>query len=105
MKGYQLTFFLQQNRKHGHEPLGEWLLQAARKLGIGGATLISATEGFGHHHKIHSAHFFELADQPLEVTMALNETDTARVFQLLRDESVDVFYVKTAIEFGMSSEV
>ncbi|MEP7311666.1 MAG: DUF190 domain-containing protein [Pseudomonadota bacterium] len=105
MKGYQLTFFLQQDRKHGFSPLSEWLLQAVRKLGIGGATVIPATEGFGHHHKIHSAHFFDLADQPLEVTMALSDADAARVFQLLREEGVDVFYVKTAIDFGMSSEV
>lgn len=48
MKGYQLTFFTQQKRQHNHLPLGEWLLQAATKLDIGGATLIVTTEGFGH---------------------------------------------------------
>ena len=58
MIGYQLTFFTQQDRKHDHMPLGEWLVQEARKLGIGGATLIVATEGFGHDRKLHSAHFF-----------------------------------------------
>ena len=71
MKGYQLTFFTQQDRKHDHLPLGEWLVQEARKLRIGGATLIVATEGFGHDHRLHSAHFFELTDQPIEVTMAV----------------------------------
>ena len=104
MKGYQLTFFTQQDRQHNHLPLGEWLLQAAMKLGIGGATLIVATEGFGHDRKLHSAHFFELADQPVEVTMAVNEQQAERIFEHLRQEGVKVFYVKTPIEFGMTGE-
>lgn len=104
MKGYQLTFFTQQNRQHNHQPLGEWLLQAAMKLGIGGATLMAATEGFGHDRKLHSAHFFELADQPVEVTMAVNEQQAERMFEHLKQEGVKVFYIKTPIEFGMVGE-
>ena len=102
MQGYQLTFFTQQDRKHDCLPLGDWLVQEARKLGVGGATLIAASEGFGHGHKLHSAHFFELADQPIEVMMALSETDTDRLFQRLREEKINVFYVKAPIEFGMT---
>lgn len=105
MQGYQLTFFTQQDRKHGCLPLGEWLVQEARALGVGGATLIAASEGFGHHHRLHSAHFFELADQPIEVTMALNKADVERLFQRLRAEKINVFYVKTPIEFGMTGEL
>jgi PII-like signaling protein len=104
MQGQQLTFFTQQDRKHGALPLGEWLLREARALGIGGATLIAASEGFGHHHKLHAARFFELADQPIEVTMALSDADAERLFQRLREEQVNVFYVKTPIEFGMTGE-
>ena len=102
MQGHQLTFFTQQDRKHGHLPLGEWLVQEARDLGMGGATLITASEGFGHGGRLHSANFFELADQPIEVTMALSESDTARFFQRLREEKITVFYIKTPIEFGMT---
>lgn len=104
MKGYQLTFFTQQDRKHNHMLLGEWLVQAAMKLDIAGATLIVAAEGFGHDRKLHSAHFFELADQPVEVTMAVSEQQAERMFEHLRQEGVQVFYVKTPIEFGMTGE-
>jgi len=104
MRGYQLTFFTQQDRQYNHQPLGEWLLQAAMKLGIGGATLIAASEGFGHDRKLHAAHFFELADQPVEVTMAVSEQQAELMFEHLRQESVKVFYVKTPIEFGMTGE-
>ncbi|MBX3617290.1 DUF190 domain-containing protein [Nitrosomonas sp.] len=104
MKGYQLTFFTQQDRQHDHQPLGEWLLQSAMKLGIGGATLTVATQGFGHDRKLHSAHFFELADQPVEVAMAVNEQQAERIFAYLKQEGVKVFYVKTPIEFGIAGE-
>ncbi|WP_295629272.1 DUF190 domain-containing protein [uncultured Nitrosomonas sp.] len=104
MIGYQLTFFTQQDRKHDHMPLGEWLVQEARKLGIGGVTLIVATEGFGHDRKLHSAHFFELTDQPIEVTMAVDELEAERMFAHLKHESINVFYVKTPIEFGMTGK-
>lgn len=72
------------------------------KLGIGGATLIAAAEGFGHDLKLHSAHFFELADQPIEVTMAVSEQQAKCIFEYLKQEDVKVFYVKTPIEFGMT---
>lgn len=102
MQGYQLTFLTQQDRKQGGLSLGDWLVQEARHIGCGGATLIAAAEGFGHGGKLHSAHFFELADQPIGVTMALSETDTERLFQRLHEEKINVFYVKAPIEFGMT---
>lgn len=104
MKGYQLTFFTQQNRMHDGRPLAEWLIAEARRLGVSGATLIAASEGFGHHRKIHSAHFIELADQPLEVTMAVSAAEADEFMLRLRDEGIRVFFIRTVIEFGMSDE-
>jgi PII-like signaling protein len=104
MQGFQLTFFTQQDRNHRGRSLAKWLLEEARDLGIGGATLIPASEGFGHDRKLRSAHFFELTDQPLEVTMAVSEADAERLFARLKEEGVNIFYVKTPIEFGMSGE-
>jgi hypothetical protein len=71
LQGYQLTFFTQQDRRHGWTPLGDWLLK----------------------------------DQPLEVTMALSEADAERMFQRLREEKINVFFVKAPIEFGMTGEL
>ena len=104
MNGYQLTFFTQQDRKHHGLSLAQWLLEEARDIGISGATLITAAEGFGHDRKIHSTHFFELADQPIEVTMAVNEADVERLFARLKEEGINIFYVKTPIEFGMTGD-
>ncbi len=73
-------------------------------MGIGGATLTAASEGFGHHRRIHSVHFIELADQPLEVVMAVTAEEADRLFARLKVENVRVFYSKTPIEFGTTGE-
>jgi len=101
MKGYQITFFTQQDRRHRNQPLAEWLLHTARDLGLQGATVVQASEGFGQHRRIHSAHFFELADQPQEVHIAATEEETDRLFDFLRAEGVHVFYVKMPVQFGV----
>jgi PII-like signaling protein len=104
MQGYQLTFFTQQDKTHGHQPLAHWLLEEARRLGISGATVIPAAEGYGHHRRIHSAHFFELADQPVEVTLAVSEFEAEKLFQRLEQEGINIFYVKMPIEYGMTAD-
>ena len=104
MKGYQITFFTQQDRRHGHKPLAEWLMLAARNLGIRGATIVTASESFGHDRRIHSARFFELAEQPQEVVMAVSEEEAEQLFDHLVAERVQVFYVKSPVEFGVLGE-
>jgi uncharacterized protein len=101
MNGYQISFFTQQDRRHDGKPLGDWLVRLAREMGLRGATLIAGSEGFGRHGRIHSAHFFELSDQPIEVLMAVTDEEAERVFARLRAENVQLFYVKTAVEFGL----
>ncbi len=100
MRGYQVTFFTEQNRRHDGRPLGEWLLQLAKRLELQGATMVSATEGFGASGRIHSARFFELGDQPVEVQMTVTEAQAERLFESLRNAAVHLFYVKTEVEFG-----
>ncbi len=104
MQGYQITFFTQQDRRHEGKRLADWLLDAARTLGIRGATVLAGTEGFGQHRRIHSAHFFELADQPVEVTMVASGDETDRLFSHLRAHKVHVFYARSPVEFGTIGE-
>ena len=101
MNGFQVTFFTQQNRRHHGKPMGEWLVHLAMEMNLRGATLLPGAEGFGHHGKIHAARFFELADQPVEVLVAVTEEEAERLFARLRSEGVSLFYVKTPVEFGM----
>jgi len=100
MNGYQITFFTQQDRRHHGRPLADWLVRLAKEMDLHGATLVPASEGFGHHGRIHSAHFFELTDQPLEVLMAVTADEAERLFERLKAEGVQLFYVKIPVEFG-----
>jgi hypothetical protein len=37
--------------------------------------------------------------------MAVSEADAERIFKRLKEESINIFYVKTPIEFGMTGEL
>lgn len=104
MLGYQLTFFTQQDRSHKGRPLAQWLVDEARAIGIGGATLIPAAEGFGHDKKMRSVHFFELTEQPVQVVLAVTEAESKRLLARIKEEGVNIFVIKTPIEFGMTGE-
>lgn len=100
MKGFLVVFFTQQNRRYQGKMLGDWLVEQAKDLGLRGATLSTGIEGFGHTGKLHSAHFFELADEPVEIQLAITEEESALLFQKLEQEPISLFYTKTPIEIG-----
>ena len=100
MKGFEITFFTQQDRSHGTEQISEWLLKKAYDLGLRGATIVTGSEGYGHNRHIHSARFFELADNPQEIVMIASEEETNLLFSVLQKESVHLFYIKKPVEFG-----
>lgn len=104
MNGFQITFFTHQDSRHKGKPIGDWLVHLAQEMGLHGATLIAAGEGFGRGKRIHSAHFFELTDQPVEVMMAVTREEADRLFECLRAEDVHLFYVKSPVEFGKLGE-
>jgi len=83
---------------------GEWVeLQSTRAciLDIKGLTTTVGVEGIGRDGRLHSAHFIELSDQPVEVTFAVTEAQCAALLELLERDKADIFYVKTAVEFGV----
>lgn len=104
MQGFQLSFFTRSDARYGHHPLGDWLVQEARRLGMGGATLIGANEGYGRDRRIHSVHFIEMSDQPIEVSLAVSAEDCDRSMARLRELKLDLFNVKAPIEFGRTLE-
>ena len=100
MNGYQITFFTRQDRRHKGKQMGEWLVGLVKELGLRGASLHAGGESFARGGRVHAAHFFELADQPVEVQFAVTQDEAARLFERLNAENVHLFYVKTAVEFG-----
>jgi uncharacterized protein len=102
VNGYQITFFTHQDRRHKGKQMGEWLLGLVNELRLRGASLHSGGESFSRGGRMHSAHFFELTDQPVEVLVAVTTEQCATLFERLKHENVHLFYVKTAVEFGVS---
>ncbi|MGF6245557.1 MULTISPECIES: DUF190 domain-containing protein [Paraburkholderia] len=104
MNGYQLTFYTEKNRKHGHHTVCEWLLLQVRALGIHGATVINCAEGIGHAGAHHAAHMLKLTDQPLQIILAVTEEEAERLLEIVRAERVHVFYVRSPVEFGIIAD-
>ena len=100
MKGYQISFLAEQNRRIEHKQAMEWLLHLAKELGISGCTTFSGVESFGADDRRHSARFFELADQPMEMVMAVTEEQAERLFERIEAMDTKIFYIKTPIEYG-----
>ncbi len=100
MNGYQIQFLTEQNRRIEHQPASQWLLNLARELGISGATVYCGVESVGADGRRHSAKFFELTDQPLEVMMAVSDEQAERLFERLRSTETRLVYVKSPVEFG-----
>jgi PII-like signaling protein len=102
MNGFLVIFFTQQNRRYQGKMLGDWIVDLAKEMGLRGATLSTGIEGFGHTGRMHSSHFFELADQPTEIRMAITEDESERLFRRLEVEDISVFFLKTPIEMGFA---
>ncbi len=99
--GFQLTFFTLQSRRHDGRNIADWLEEIAHQAGISGVTVTNASKGLGHDGTWHSATFFELADQPIEIMMIADEQSSINLFTLLEVENPKIFYTKTAIEYGI----
>lgn len=101
MNGTILRFYVHENRTHRHIALFEWLLEQAKKLGIGGGSAFRAMAGFGRHGILHEEHFFELAaEMTIEVEFVVTEEQAGKLLDLLRRERVSIFYARVPAEFG-----
>jgi uncharacterized protein len=104
MQGTCLKVFVSETQRFDGMLLFEWLLEQAKKIGIGGGTALRAIAGFGRHGKLHEEAFFELAgDLPVEVEFLLSEEQATRLLELLRAHKLKLFYVKIPAEYGVTS--
>ena len=101
MNGFLITFYAERSRMYQGQPIVEWLLSVAQQLKLGGATVINAPHGMDHRGQIHSAGFFELADQPVQIQFAVNDEQATALFEFLEDKAISLFYVKQAVEYGV----
>lgn len=80
-----LRIFIGESDKLGGRPLSEAIVEAARKRGMAGATVLRGTLGFGAHSRIHTAKILrlsedlpiviEIVDKPERIAEFLPELD------------------------------
>ena len=101
MQGVYLRFYVQEDKKHHHLLVYEWLLEQARRLGLHGGSAFKAMAGFGRHGMLHEDHFFELSGQlPVAVEFIVSEEEADRLLTFVQAEEATLFYLKMPVEFG-----
>lgn len=102
MQGSFLRFYVHENYRHDGRRAWEWLLEKANKLGIRGGSAFRAMAGFGRHHALHEAQFFELAGSlTVEVEFIVDSDEAERLMELLRHEKIRLFYAQSPVQFGV----
>ncbi len=102
MDGCFLRFYLHEDQRCHGKLAWQWLLEQANKLGIRGGTAFRAMAGFGHHHHLSEARFFETAGGlAVEVEFIVNEEESQKLLDTLAAEKLRVFYAHIPARFGV----
>lgn len=102
MQGSFLRFYVHEGQRHHGHLVWEWLLEQANRLGIRGGSAFRAMAGFGRHHVVHEAHFFELAGTlAVEVEFIVTDEETQKLLDLLHAERIRLFYAHIPARFGV----
>ena len=66
--GILLRVFIGESDRYQHKPLFEAIVQKVRELGLGGATVLRGSEGFGTNSVVHKAALLEMSkDLPIVI--------------------------------------
>ncbi|MDX1803401.1 MAG: DUF190 domain-containing protein [Alcanivorax sp.] len=98
--GYEVIFIAPQNRRHHGKLVTDLVIEEAEKIDLHRVTKRSDLEGTGHSGHTHAAHFFELADQPIELIYLLDEASADALIKAVDAAGIPVFCVKWQAAFG-----
>jgi PII-like signaling protein len=102
MQGCFLRFYVHEGQRHHGRLLWEWLLEQANKIGIRGGSAFRAMAGFGRHHILHEAKFFELAGSiAVEVEFIVTDEESRKILELLQREKIRLFYAHIPAQFDV----
>ncbi len=99
MKGFELSFLAPRSRRHHGESVIDAVVRIARAHGVTRHTRRTNTESVGLGGQSHSAHFFELADEPEEVSFILVNGKTDELMQAVNAAGLCVFCIRREVEF------
>ena len=103
IEGVFLRFLVHENRIFKNQPVYDWLLLTAKRLGIHGGSAYRGLAGYGRHGVLHEAHFFELAgDLPVEVRFVCSEQEANRLLDAVEEATLSLFYVIGPTRYGVT---
>ncbi len=101
MHGSLLRLYAHEDQRHHGKPVWEWLLEQGNRLGLHGGSAFKAMAGFGRHHTLHEARFFELAGAlAVQVEFIATAQGAQQLLDLLHREQIALFYAHTPASFG-----
>ena len=96
-----LKFFVVESQRHDGQLLYQWLLQQASKLELPGGSAFRAIAGYGRHHVLHEAHFYELAGElPMEVVFVASRDQAERLLAQVTAAGLSLFHYMMSAESG-----
>jgi PII-like signaling protein len=102
MQGSFLRLYVLEGQRHHGRPAWEWLLVQANELGIRGGSAFKAMAGFGRHHKLSEARFFELAGSlAVEIEFIVTDSEAQQLLTLIHREHIHLFYARIPACFGV----
>lgn len=88
MEGCLLRVYLHESQRCHRRLAWEWLLDQANQMGIRGGSAFKAMGGFGHHHHLQEAKFYELAGDLGVMVSTWSPSKLQALVALLRQERI-----------------
>jgi len=102
MVGSFLRFYVHESQRAHGQPVWEWLLKEAERLGVRGGSAFRALAGFGKHRVLHERRFFELAGtETIEVEFIVSDDEVTRLLEAVRASGLSLFYARIPASFGV----
>lgn len=98
-----LKFFVVESQRHAGQPVYQWLLREASAQGLPGGSAFRAVAGFGRHHRLHEAHFYELAGElPMEVVFIASRDQAQGLIATVAAAGLPLFHYMMAAKAGIA---
>ena len=96
-----LKFFVIENQRHDGQLLYQWLLREASRWDCREVRHSAPIAGFGRHHVLHEAHFYELAGElPMEVVFVIEREQADQLIARVASAGLSLFHYLMAAESG-----
>lgn len=86
--GHLLRIFIGESDRYERQPLYQWIVREARRLGLAGATVLRGIEGYGGHSRLHTTKFLRLSSDLPVVVEIVDTEDKIEAFLPVIDGAI-----------------